>query len=169
MDVVNALAAKAQAVLPGAGSSPCLLTFATQQERQCLMLVAAFCGLEAHLQSQQGQALQAKLPSGEIIRGQNTIAEYLAQQNNGSLLGSTEEEAAKVSTIPTLPLIGYKCCCGLAAREGRLLLSPSLQGGDPEWLICTTSLPGLPHVQGRPCALVPCAGVTLLHVCSADS
>ena len=123
MDLVNALASKAQAVLPGAGSSLCLLTFATQQERQSLMLVAAFCGLEAQLQSQQGQALQAKLPSGEIIKGQNTIAEYLAQQNNGSLLGSSAEEAAKVSSILILLLI-WNCCSGLAAQEGLLLLSP---------------------------------------------
>ena len=118
MDLVSALAAKAQAALPGTGSSPCLLTFTTQQEQQSLMLVAAFCGLEAQLQSQQGQALQAKLPSGEIIRGQNTIAEYLAEQNSGSLLGSSAEEAAKVSSPPHSAPDQVQCCCGLATQVG---------------------------------------------------
>ena len=138
MDLVNALAAKAQAVLPGAGSSPCLLTFTTQQERQSLLLVAAFCGLEAQLQSQQGQALQVQLPSGEIIKGQNTIAEYLAEQNSGSLLGSSAEEAAKVSCTLTLPLFGYRCCCGLAAQDGLLLLSPCIKEATSRGQVCIT-------------------------------
>ena len=78
------------------------ITASSADERQGILFVAAYCGLQQKVNVQEGPELQFVTPDGHTYTSYTSVCRHLANISSKSqqLLGSTALDRAKVSASP---------------------------------------------------------------------